>query len=205
MANTFTRELYQGEPLAFEDFILRCARGLTYCIHQRDESLDHPPSPMTPRIDFYLERLKKVEDRLALARARTDAEWAALAEAEYAKQLEAHRAHETRRRAILERYFMMREEVLAWVPPTPAHQVLKTYALDMLAESEKYDGLEWPAPKPLDGETLKTQALDNAVRERANCLEDLDEEKLRCARVNHWIRTLYQSLGRPVPEGCVEG
>lgn len=196
MPTGYTQPLYEGTPITFEQFVLRCSRAMGAAIMQRDDSLDAEIA--LRRVDDYeIERLQEAITALEAAADITDEEWAAKQNAEFAEAVQSRREAEEQRAAIGGRYKAMLEQVRAWEPPTPEHEGLKDFMISQLEESLRFDASVFPLPPleilPVDAyRATRIEELAKTVAMRA------DRYAAEVARVrgqNAWVLALRESLG----------
>lgn len=193
MPTGYTADVADGKVTDFRTFALRCARAFGATIMQRDDPSDDPPKHRE-RSDFYDKHLVEARARLARLEAMTVEAADIEAQGEYQQAL-AHRkeriAENTERR---NRYNAMLAEVVEWIPPTSEHVALKTFMIDQLTDSRKFDDFEPPVPK----RRLASQWLREEIAQtRANIARYIDEaakEDERVGNANAWIDALYDSL-----------
>lgn len=204
MATGYTYALYDGTPITFEVFMWRLARAMDVLAHMRDAATDTPislPLPEERRDTYHDERLKEERARLRDFRQKTDADWAADVKSFNKKNLAEYKRHKKEEEERERRYNEMIKKVTAWSPPSQAHERLKAFALQQLADSVEMDCRHYssmPAPKKLTGEEYKAMKLGEV-----NLVIDYHAGRVKKTRSSaaereEWIRQLADSI--PLPE-----
>lgn len=198
MPTGYTAPLHDGDPITFEQFVLRCSRAMGAAITQRDDSLDAEIA--LREVDEY--RLNAVEKAgLALAEAlgRSNEDWAAL-QATAIADAQTHRSEYLARRAGIEgRYTAMLDAVRAWVPPTAEHEGLKKFMVEQLEESLRFDVGSWTpdVPAELPIAEYRERELNRLARALERDTKQLEEDRERVRSQNAWVIALRESLGLP--------
>ncbi len=194
MPTGYTIAVHDGET-SFRDFVLRCARGMAACIHQRDEYGGGLPRHKEVDTKFHDQYIAKAQADLRDIEQLPISEWNRRAGDAYGEALADWRRHEAEKAAVQKRYQEMHRQVSAWKIPSPDHEAFKLFMLKQLEESEKADcTYHWSAPEPLTGyeyrEQCKAKALRDLEYHRERRQEEIDSGRL----VNTWIDQLYASL-----------
>lgn len=196
MATGYTADVAEGTVTDFRTFALRCARAFGATIMQRDNPSDEPPKHRTVS-EFYTNAVPEAEAELASLRSLTLAEAQAAMGAEresITRQRAEYIAEKTAKRA---RYEAMLSEVEAWAAPTRDHLGLKSFMLEQLQESIRFDCGDslWP---PLPEEETVGEWLQDKIELAEDTLQrlrkELAAEEERCRAANAWIDALYESL-----------
>jgi hypothetical protein len=212
MPSGYTEILHDEKNVDFATFVLRCARGLMVCAHQRDESLDALPSPREVS-SYYYTALKQAEESVAELEALTPEQAEVKAEEAYQRAIEDRERRKNRNSALQARYEAMLDQVQAWEPPTPDHQSLQKFMTQQIQEALQFDcGVDmdpippnvlrsiYPDEERKSGAEWLSNKLERARTHLANMQRNLAEEEDRAAKSNRWIAALYDNLGR-TPSG----
>lgn len=202
MPTGYTAPLHDGEDITFEQFVLRCSRGMGAAIMQRDDSLDAEIA-LREVGDYHLQRVEQSAAALAGAWTRTDEEWAALQTAAIAHDVKYREQYLTKQAQIEGRYTAMLAAVQAWVPPTSEHQGLKDFMVQQLEESLRFDvgGYTPSVPDELPIAEYRERELGRLARALERDTKQLEEERERVRGQNAWVLALRESLALPVPTG----
>ena len=199
MPTGYTAAVADGTVTDFATFALQCARAFGATILQRDDPAKDPPR-LIPVSDYHAKRIVEAEARLAELQAMTVEEAGRRADADHAKAVEERWRYRRERRATESRYEAMRADVEKWTPPTPDHAGLRKFMLDQIADSVKFDCVEYG-----EDPVAKTGA-EWLAAERAKAAHDIgyhrngDAEEQERTRTRHeWIRALYLSLNLAAP------
>lgn len=200
MPSGYTEQLYRGEPVTFEQFVLRCSRAMGAAIMQRDDSLD-AEIQLREVDDYHLTGGAEARAELDEALARSDEEWSTLEAEDRAKQLQAMQESIESRGAIRARYEAMLAQVRGWQPPTFDHNGLQAFMVEQLEESIQFDcdlgAATTPTvrtPAAYRAEVIKHLEWEVAYHER-----EYAAEVKRVAGQNEWVIALRESLGLPAP------
>jgi hypothetical protein len=198
MPTGYTAKLYEGEQ-SFEDFVLRCARGMGALATMRDDPMDAPIPDRFEPDPYYRDSLARSEAKLAEAEAWTEDEAFAEWQTAYATQVDsrAEVASETAAKRV--RYERMLAAVKAWEPPTPDHQGFKDFMIEQLTGSIDFDcsNYEWPDPPVFA--VWRDEELERRRRRVEMDRESWADEQRRAAERTAWVRALKGSLAVPVP------
>lgn len=200
MPSGYTQDIYDGKPITFEQFALRCSRGMGAAIMQRDEAID-VEIRMREVSDHEVERVKTARAELEAALERTDEEWATAQSAEISAAVEYRDQYIRDTDALAMRYRDMLKQVEAWEPPTEDHMGLKRFMFDQLGDSIKFDvggpGVEryTPAvPEELPVYMYKARQIADLAKRQADATQRLAEEYDRVKSQNEWVSKLRSSL-----------
>lgn len=196
MVTGFTWKLYEGDDETFSGFVLRCARGLSECLHQKDEPLDEPPR-LREIDENGLDEIIAAVDRLKMLTTMSCEESTVAARREYVAALDRHIDEEWTTYERICRYEDMLKMVLEWEPPTRGHSHLKEFMIDQLVGSIEDYGNYWRfIPPTLSGESWRRQQIGAALLDIRDYAVWHKEHINRVKRDNAWITALYESLDR---------
>lgn len=196
MPTGYTAPLHDGDPITFNQFVLRCSRAMGAAIMQRDESLD-VDIVLREVGDYTLNSVDKSGTALGEAWARTDEEWAALQATAIAEADKYRVDYLAKREAISERYEEMLAAVREWEPPTPDHSELKKFMVEQLEESIRFDVGDWipDIPEELPVVEYREREVGRLARALERDTQLLAKERERVRGQNAWVVALYDSLG----------
>ena len=194
MPTGYTADVQDGKVTDFRTFARRCARAMGALIGLRDEPMDAPiPGEFAPS-SYNEQGLAKAKTRLAELDAMTPGEAVAACEQANKEATQQERESQERTAITRSRYEWMLEKARAWAPPTASHEGLKTFMVEQLEESIKFDCFELdPSEAQEPGEWYATQQK-NVMRDIGRHAEGDAEEKQRTASRNRWLRALRESL-----------
>lgn len=197
MPTGYTSKLYEGEPQAFPEFAMSCARAFGALILMRDDPADAPiPDEFQPS-DHHRRELAKARERLAEVQAWTDDE--ALADLESTRRAAAAARAKAAEKsaAVVERYKTMLDQVDDWQPPTAEHVEFKEFMREQLTESIDFDGGlgDYPHdPEATTGKAWRVDRVNRAMRDVAYHEKEYAKEVERTAGRNAWVKALRDSL-----------
>lgn len=192
MPTGYTSDLYEGEQ-GFNDFVLGCARGMMFAIHQRDESSDNLPRKRKADTSYYDRELETLNRKESAWVQKTDEEkWEQWSE-EMSKRVAEHARSAAKRREIKKRYDDMIEAVDNW-DCDPMLESFRKFMLDQLESSRDSDCHEWPLQVTPFDEWCENKEK-NFRKDREYYNEKIVEERERVAVQHKYIDALYESLG----------
>lgn len=195
MPTGYTQPIYDGEPITFRQFALRCARQFGALISLRDEPLGGEiPDEIKPS-DYHLRKADEATAQLETAKqwSAPEADEAALRDWE---RVVAHYKEAVEdKKAMRERYQYMANRARAWEAPE-GHRALRDFMLAQLRTSYDFDVYEpqKPPAKPMSGEEYKRQQIQKHAHDLAYHMEQYRKEADGCAKATEWIKELKASL-----------
>jgi len=197
MPTGYTVHVQDGTITEFKDFAMLCARAFGALVMLRDEPLTSPiPEKLEPHTKYNDERLAAAEARLSELKAMSpeDIRKAALEAHTAAMTAWAERRQERARTR--QRYEAMLAEVRQWAPPTADHKGLKTFMIEQLEESIRFDASDRydEAPVTPAGEAWLLEEIRKAERDINYHTQQRAEEIARTAGRNQWLADLRASL-----------
>lgn len=197
MPTGYTHAVQSGEITTFKDFALRCARAFGACVEMRDDSTDTPiPDEFQPS-DYHQRGLEQDRAELARVEKMTENECVLAAMGEHAAEVARRNESDNKAREGVARYQAMLAEVQAWSPPTSEHAGLKSFMVQQLVDSIKWDGpiyVNEPNPDlmpPAEWKRAKVAALMKSIDRH---IEGYAEGVARAASRTQWIRQLRDSV-----------
>lgn len=196
MPTGYTHAVQTGEITEFPDFAMQCARAFGALIMMRDEpSGAEIPEAFEPST-YSAERATEARAKLAALQAMTDPEIKAAADADYRGRLDSWEQRKRKRAEGKARYEAMLAKVTAWTPPTPDHVEMKSFMLDQLKESIKFDcsGDYDVKPEPVSIYEWRIAEINRLTKDIAYHEKAQAEEVARTEGRNLWLRALRDSL-----------
>jgi hypothetical protein len=198
MPTGYTADVQSGKVTEFKDFAIGCARAFGALITMRDEPADAPvPDEFKPS-DYYAKSIVERKARVAKLEAMTPAQAEAAAQQVF-KQATSEKAKWLADKADQRhRYEAMIAKVTAWPPPTDDHTGLKSFMIEQLQSSLKFDCGDlsyWKEePEPMSGAKWLASELEAARRSLAYSEEEGAKEVARAKERTAWIKALKASL-----------
>jgi hypothetical protein len=195
MLTGYTADVKDGKVTEFADFALQCARAFGALVSMREDLRDAPiPDEFQPR-EYHSEALAKAEADMARLQAMSTDEIATWANAEQDARAEREAQWESDKTADRQRYEDMLEKVNAWTPPTPDHAGMKTFMVEQLQGSIKFD-CDFPSKNtervpPID---FYAEAVARAQKDIEYHQTEYAAEVAYCAERSQWVRDLKASL-----------
>ena len=192
MPTGYTSDIYNGKEIDFKTFALRCARAFGACVRQRDDDMNELPQIIEPNIAYHVEQLDRVKNKVKPTKQEFK---------QYVKdKIKEYKEDIDRNIKLGKRYEKMLNKVKKWTPPTPDHEGLKTFMIEQIESSIKFDSStdyyrdNLTQIKNLTYENYCNQVLEEAKRSIIYHTEGIRKEKENVERANKWITDLYNSL-----------
>ena len=194
MPTGYTLDLYNGKDIAFEEFVLKCARAFGALIDMRDEPMDAPIPERFEPSDYHLKELEKAKRRLKEIRKWNEEKAEQEAERAYREALKERKEFIKKNKLIRKRYEDMLSKVREWKPPTPDHVDLKKFMIQQLEDSIEFDCFIPEMPQRLSGEEYREQQIRKALSDIEYHEKEYAEEVNRVCEKNKWLLLLRESL-----------
>ena len=204
MPTGYTEDIYNGQEVSFEDFVWKCVRNMGYA-HRHRDSGELPDDP-----GDYSEEIERLKGELQRCQYEVDqyeamgwhaAEKAAQEEfEEELRRWETARAEQLARKS---RYETMLKRVHEWEVPTPEHASLKTFMIDQLEESLRWDcsltenGYREFAPKLKSWDVWLQERLESARENRDYYAKNLGNLEQHQEKARRYFVELERSVPRP--------
>lgn len=201
MPTGYTDRLFTKQQ-TFDQFVWSCARAFGALVTMRDDDSDAPvPERFEPdeHTRKKAEEYKQRYDRLA---GMTPAERRLWGKAELKERIasleKSQRESDDNRR--MKCYRSMLEKVNAWTPPTEEHAGLKTFMVEQITESIKFDSPggfyeeQLTRFRTMTPESCHASAMAEAARMATSYAEYWREEVERTDKRNAWLKALRESL-----------
>jgi hypothetical protein len=182
----------------FSQFAMNCARGFGACISLRDEESGGEliPGEFEPS-SYHKEQLIEKERALKNVEVMT-MEQCSIASALEHKNLEQSRTESLKNCAVLRtKYEAMLVKVNNWTPPTEEHNRLKSFMVEQLESSIRFDCSEEYYSKPTEKLTVEEWKMEQISRIKSSIIyhsESHAKEIESTAQRNAWIKALRGSL-----------
>lgn len=190
MPTTLTCDIYTGKKVSFLDFVMKCA-GFESIVGDRDGTI---PDEFFPD-NTHLHEAEAAKIILAKAEKWSDEDAEKEVKRDFDKNVRSFKGECKRIEKIKQAYLAMLKQVENWVPPTNGHEELKSFMIDQLVESIKFDCSYSPTmPERLSGEQYRAQLINWARREIEYETKCHIEEVSSVREQNEWLRALRLSL-----------
>jgi hypothetical protein len=196
MPTGYTSKLHDGNEIAFNEFMLTCARAFGATIAMRDDPMNKPIPERFESSTWYSTKLGQTRRELAEVKTWSVAEAATAAAIAYENEIEYWNRSRVEKEQRRHRYEDMLNQVRAWEPPTPDHQGLKDFCIEQLTTGIKYDCDTSRLAHPLhqDGAEWRANRLASLTRDIDYYIKEGREESERTEIRNRWISALRESL-----------
>ena len=182
----------------FEEFVMRCARGMGACVTMRDMSYDvEIPKEFKPST-HYKEKLKECEDELRKLQNTSIEQADKNALEEFEKMLKYTANIKDIDSGLRLKYESMLQKVEAWVPPSTEHVHFKEFMIEQIVDSMKFDcndeRLPKIQPKSLSGKEWLKMRIDAGLRNITYYTKENQREIRQAKERTLWVQQLRESL-----------
>lgn len=132
MPTGYTCFIEDGQITTGKEFLKKCIREFGCCIGQRDDPLTEPLKTDIHADPYYKKCYEEAVNRLENFRKRTSDEIRDDIINAKQKELSDKKLYLSHQELLRDRYLKVRNEVEAWIPPTPDHEGIKRFALDQI-------------------------------------------------------------------------
>lgn len=200
MPTGYTAAIRDG--ITFDQFAMSCARAFGALVMMRDEPNDAAIPDVIKPSTYHRDAAIRAEARLAELRAMTEAEATASALRARDEQIASAERGMADMAADREKYEAMRRQVQAWAPPSGAHIGLKTFMLEQIDSSIKFDCTgEWYQKQlaearaaVVDGAAWRAEQITVTERSLESHRVDYAKDVAIAADRTNWVRQLRESL-----------
>ncbi len=197
MPTGYTSLIYEGTNQSLKDFILTCAHGMSPLSHMRDCGIDSPIKNAVPST-YRLKQLKKSEEELKKVNKMSDKEILDIINVEREEKIKFNEEYKAKKIETKKRYENMIEKVNNWKPPTKDFVNFKTFMIDQLKDSIRYDcSFDYFDDKLPEIPSVKKWKKDKIAELKESIKYDKEEynkEIKRCKKANKWIEDLIKSV-----------
>ena len=196
MPTGYTAAIKDG--ITFEKFIWGCARAFGALVTMRDESSDALiPDKFEPS-DHYAKGFENAKARYEQLKKMDINEAGLESEKEYKEAAVQRQKYTEESLELKMKYLTMLNHVKAWQPPSPDHFGLKSFMIEQIESSIKFDcggiGDNFKPIPHLPAEEWLTKEIDKTLHNMEYYLKEKTEEEERIASRNLWLKQLRQSL-----------
>ena len=196
MPTGYTAQIAEG--MTFEEFVMRCARGMGACIDLRDEPISTPIPDRFEPSDYHLTKRAAAEMELSRLSRMSMAEAEEAARAEFLTAQADHAAHMRKNDDLRQKYEEMLAQVRAWQPPTPDHAGMKKFMVEQLTSSIDFDCdnsyYRDRPPHRLSGPDWLATKMAAAQHDIDYHTKEHEKEVERVESRNTWLAALRESL-----------
>jgi hypothetical protein len=189
---------YIKDGISFEDFALKCAFGA--CIEMKDESFDKEiPQEFKPS-QYNKNKIVEIEEDMKKLKLLSNSELQKKAKEEYRKEKNRLNKNINESLKLEFEYKIMLKKCTDWEPPTDEHKNLKSFMIDQIIESVKFDCNikyyieELNALKLLSGKEYFNKKNAELVKSLEYHKKQNIEEINRTTKRNKWLKQLRDSL-----------
>lgn len=198
MPTGYTADISKG--ITFEQFILNCARAFGACVSLRDEPGGGEAIPASfEASDYHPNAIVKERAIILELTGLTDEQCEQRAQQAYDEAMAFNASERERMGQLLVRYTAMKDQALAWVPPSSEHRRLKDFMLEQLDSSIKFDCdtsyYDNNQPTRMTGAEWREDRISSAFESIEYHTKGHADEIASTHKRNEWIRLLRESIG----------
>jgi len=181
----------------FNDYVMRCVRGIGYLYRMRDDPLDAEiPEEIKPE-DHHKVEADKSRARVSELLETTINDATGYARKEFSESVKNRQEALEQHAVIKAAYDAMRLQVQEWTPPTPEHEYLKEFMLSQI-EIGKPLNYGYSAPILLTGEQWLAKKMEHFAKSLAYHEDEYRKEVARCTKASMYLNALCLALdGEP--------
>ena len=196
MPTGYTHDVQTGKITKFEDFAMQCARAFGALILMRDLPGGAPiPERFEADTKYHDEALADARAKLAKFTDASDEDIQQWAEADWTDRLNRYADQKADRANGRANYEAMLAKVEAWTPPTPDHEEMKSFMIDQLTGSIKFDyGFAIERPIKETWRAWRAARLADAQHDIEYHTTERQKEVERTEGRNRWLSALRASL-----------
>lgn len=194
MPTGYTAKLCDKE-VPFKEFALTCARNFGALVEMREDGLEVPIPEQFEVSHYHEEAMRKALLQLAALSKMSLAEAELKAEEEYQEAKARWEKSNKAQIATRDRLLSMRAQVTNWQPPSPDHEGLKSFMIEQLDSTLRYDGTIHPfSIKKQSGLEWIRHQEESARRDIEYHKSEQKKEEKRTQERNLWLAQLRASL-----------
>lgn len=197
MPTGYTYPVQQGEITELKDFALNCARAFGALVMMRDEPAGAEiPERFEPATSYHDTAIAGANAEIMVLMNLSLSALRKMAEEEVAETRARNQTYLEEHATARQRYESMLTKVKAWVPPTSEHAHLKTFMIEQLSESIRFESKPYVAPIP-DTENIyawQNRKITALRKTRDYHAEEREKEIVRTNSRNEWLADLRSSL-----------
>jgi len=195
MPTGYTADVQDGTVSDFKTFAMNCARAFGALVTMRDDPADAEiPAEFKADTTYHNGSIATAKLRLDTLSKMTPEEIESARDAAHHHEVSCVLDSNEKALIARNRYLDMLEQVLAWKPPSPDHEGIKTFMEEQLNSSIKFDiHLRDMPVKPTSEDWLSTE-IEKADWSLNYHLEQRDAEIERAAGRTKWVQQLRESL-----------
>lgn len=195
MPTGYTYGVQKGEITTLEDFAKTCARAFLWHARDSEEKDLRKLVDNEGTLEYYQKELKEAEDELSELEGLDDASWRLKWDAAMAAEQARLEKYNVQKVAERLRYIEMLDKVKDWVPPSDKHTEMKSFMIDQLESSLKFDCEgAYQAFKPTPFQEWKKYELDGARRDVIKYHNEVQKHSSRRQEFIDWVDQLLESV-----------
>lgn len=200
MPTGYTAAILEGDGITFEQYALSCARAFGAPVMMRDDPMDAPIPDKFDASHYHDEALETAKAELGKLEAMSIRERLAYGDKQKAAELARLTENLHKQGSNKLRLERMAKAVTEWQPPTPDHAEMKSFMLQQIKDTIKFDGdtdyhdrrlAEISAMPP---SKFYLDARDAAARTISYHTTGAEKERARAAERTKWVQDLKLSL-----------
>lgn len=194
MPTGYTAAIKDG--ISFEDFAMRCARGMGALIMMRDEPMNAPvPHEFKPG-RYHSDELNKLLAKRERIKLMSAEDCSVAASEDHRRSVGYIKERTDEADALCASYQSMLHQVRGWEPPTADHEGLKRFMVEQIESSLRFDSPSYRDSEPelLGGEEWRKRESGQVEKDIAYHEDEHAKEVERTNQRNSWVAALRASL-----------
>lgn len=195
MPTGYTYDVQEGKITTLEDFAKSCARAFLWQARDSEEKDLRKLVADEGTLSYYQKALKTAEDELLELEGLDDATWRLKWDEAMAAEQDRLEKYNIQKMSESLRYIQMIDKVKDWEPPTEKHADMKSFMIEQLESSLKFDCEgAYQAFKPTPFQEWKKYKLDCARRDVIKYYNDVQKHSSRKQEYIDWVDQLLESV-----------
>jgi len=198
MPTGYTDKIKDG--ISFNDFALNCARNFGACITMRDDSSDTPIPKKFLYSTYHTDNIENAKRELFDIKVLTEREINKRCKFDYDEEFKRCKKIVAGKIELRNKYLAMIHKITMWNPPTSKHEGLKSFMLEQVTSSIKFDCdtkyyiNEMEQLKLLDVNEWLESKMESLLHDVTYHTKEHAKEVSRIDGRNKWIKDLRDSL-----------
>lgn len=201
MPTGYTASIYENKETTFEEFVWHCARNFGALLHLRDEPCGAPTLAQALSdswgSNWHEERLVEAKAHLATIQAMTPQEMDAQRLVRHDQAWSDFRRQVSETNLLRGRYQTMLYWAKAWQPPTSAHENLRTFMIQQIEESLRWDCHPTSPGEMPDLDVFRRNLVERATANVTYHAYEAEKARIHEEQKREWVRALHASVPNP--------
>ena len=203
MPTGYTAYIEDGDITTGKEFLKLCTRAFGVAIDQKDDPLSVPTKTQFEPSQYYIDAYNEACAELRDAKSVSFNDAKLRLKSRQHKKVEDYKKCSEKYSDLRNKYLKVRQEVEAWIPPTPEHDGLKKFALEQIdmciPSAESINEFTNKSKEPLDlSDEAVTEFIKNNIAQCKDSVEyykkSMNAEYERAQEKQDWMDKFLASL-----------